>query len=134
MAVGALGPSLFVTDFTMGHIAGGVSSVFASFVFHRLSAFYCVMCLIESETQLTAFLHPGSLVSCHSFVILFLNFNSRSRPDRSLFKSVNVILLVASLYAEAIEAVKERAALSTSTPELISIQGDIKFEARPPNL
>jgi hypothetical protein len=35
MAVGSLGPSLFVRDFAMGHIAGGVSSVFASFVSHR---------------------------------------------------------------------------------------------------
>jgi hypothetical protein len=31
-----------------------------------------------------------------------------------------VTLLVASLYAEAIEAVRSRAALSASTPELIS--------------
>jgi hypothetical protein len=41
-----------------------------------------------------------------------------------------VILLVDSLYAEAIESVKARAALSASTPELISMLGDIKFEAR----
>jgi hypothetical protein len=41
-----------------------------------------------------------------------------------------VILLVDSLYAEAIEAVKARTALSASTPELISILGDIKFETR----
>jgi hypothetical protein len=41
-----------------------------------------------------------------------------------------VTLLVASLYAEAIEAVKLRAALSPSTPELISILGDINSEAR----
>jgi hypothetical protein len=72
---------------------------------------------IAFETQLTAVLHSGSLVSCHSFLILFLYFNSRSRPGRSLFKSVNVILLVDSLYAEAIEAVKARAALSASTPD-----------------
>jgi hypothetical protein len=39
------------------------------------------MHLIDFETQLTAFLHPGSLVSCHNF------FNSRSRPGRSLFNS-----------------------------------------------
>jgi hypothetical protein len=41
-----------------------------------------------------------------------------------------VILLVDSLYADAIEAVKARAALSASTLELISILGDIRFEAR----
>jgi hypothetical protein len=44
--------------------------------------------------------------------------------------SKSVTLLVASLHAEAIEAVKSRAALSASTPELISILGDINSEAR----
>jgi hypothetical protein len=44
-----------------------------------------------------------------------------------LFNSDKVILLVDNLYAEALEAVKARAALSASTPELISILGDIKF-------
>jgi hypothetical protein len=39
-------------------------------------------------------------------------------------------LLVASLYAEAIKAVKSRAALSVSTSELISILRDINSEAR----
>jgi hypothetical protein len=87
------------------------------------------MLLIAFETRLSAVLHPGSLVSCNSFLILSLYFNSRSSPGRSLFKSVNVILLVASLYAEAIEAVNSRAALSASIPELISSLGDIKFEA-----
>jgi hypothetical protein len=52
------------------------------------------MCLIDVETQFTAFLHPVSLVSCHNYLILFLYFNSRSRPGRSLFNSVYVILLV----------------------------------------
>jgi hypothetical protein len=41
-----------------------------------------------------------------------------------------VILHVDSLYAEAIEAVNSRAALSASTPEFISILGDINSEAR----
>jgi hypothetical protein len=41
-----------------------------------------------------------------------------------------VSLLVDSLYTEEIEAVKSHAALSASTIELISILGDIKFEAR----
>jgi hypothetical protein len=40
MAVGALGTSLFVRNFAMGHIAGGVGSVFAIFVSHRSSAFF----------------------------------------------------------------------------------------------
>jgi hypothetical protein len=42
----------------------------------------------------------------------------------------SVTLLVASLYAEAIEAVKSRAALSASTPKLILILDDINSEAR----
>jgi hypothetical protein len=71
MAVGALGPSLFVRDFAIGYIAWGVYSVFASFVSHRSSAFFCIMRLIDFKTQLTAFLHLGSLVSCHNFLILF---------------------------------------------------------------
>jgi hypothetical protein len=69
------------------------------------------MCLIDFETHLTVFLHPGSLVSCHNFLILFLYFNSRSRRGRSLFNSDKVILLVDSLEAE-----KARAALSASAP------------------
>jgi hypothetical protein len=104
--------------------------VFANIVFHRSSAFFRVMRLIAFETQFTAVLHPGFLVSCHNFLVLFLYFNSRSRPGRSLFNPDKVIFLVDSLYVEATEAVKSRAALSASTPDFISILGDIKFEAR----
>jgi hypothetical protein len=43
--------------------------------------------------------------------------------------SKSVTLLAATLYSEATEAVKSRAALSASTPELISILGDINSEA-----
>jgi hypothetical protein len=43
--------------------------------------------------------------------------------------SESVTLLVVSLYAEGTESVKSRAALSASTPELISILGDINSEA-----
>jgi hypothetical protein len=42
----------------------------------------------------------------------------------------SVILLVDSLYTEAIECVMSRAALSASTSELISILVDINSEAR----
>jgi hypothetical protein len=90
--------------------------VFSSFVSRSSSEFFRAMRLIAFETRLTAALLPGSLVSCHRFLILFLYFNSRSRQGRSLFNSVNVILLADSLYAEAIEAVKTPAALSASTP------------------
>jgi hypothetical protein len=43
----------------------------------------------------------------------------------SLCISESVTLVVGSWYAEAIEAVKSRSALSASTPELLSILGDI---------
>jgi hypothetical protein len=70
---------------------------------------------------------PGILPQ---FLNLFLYINSQSRPGISLFNSDKVILLVQSLYADAIETVKALAALSASTPELISTLGDISFEAR----
>jgi hypothetical protein len=44
--------------------------------------------------------------------------------------SESVTLLVDNLYAEAIEALKSRAALSASTLELILILGDINSQAR----
>jgi hypothetical protein len=44
--------------------------------------------------------------------------------------SENVILLVASLYAEAIEAVKSCTTLLASTPEVISILGDINSKVK----
>jgi hypothetical protein len=65
--------------------------------------------------------------SSYTFVLFS---NRRSRLGRSLFNSDKVILLVDSLYAEAIKAVNARATLSASNPELISILDDIKFEAR----
>jgi hypothetical protein len=48
----------------------------------------------------------------------------------TLFRVESLILLVDSLYAEAIDAVMSRAPLSASSPELISILGDIKSDAR----
>jgi hypothetical protein len=42
MAVGALGPSLFIRDFTMGHIAWGVSTVISSRASHHSSVFFRV--------------------------------------------------------------------------------------------
>jgi hypothetical protein len=79
---------------------------------------------------LTAVLHAGSLVSCHDFRSFCLCLNNRSKPGRSFLRSKSVILLVDSLYAEAIEAEKLRAAFSASAPNLISILGDINSEAR----
>jgi hypothetical protein len=93
-------------------------------------ALFRVILLIDFVTQLTAILHAESLVSCHNFLSLCLCFNNQSRPVWSLFMPESVILLVDKLYAEAIEAVKSRTDLSASTPELISILGDINSEIR----
>jgi hypothetical protein len=94
------------------------------------SFFFQVVFLIAFETQLTAALHAGSLVSCHNFRSLCLCLNNRSKPGRSCLRSRSVILLVDSLYAEAIEAEKLRAALSASTHNLIWLLGDINWEGR----
>jgi hypothetical protein len=85
------------------------------------------MHLIVFEIQLNAFLLIGSLVFCHSFLNLFLCFSNLSKPGISLFNSASLILLVDSLYAEAMEAVNSSTALSASTPELIYFLGDIKL-------
>jgi hypothetical protein len=103
----------------MGHIDYGVTSALLIFVSHHSSAFLGVIRLIAFETQLTAVLHAGSLVSCYNIPSLCLCFNNWSKPGRSLFISESVTLLVDSLYADAIEAVKSRAALSASTLDLI---------------
>jgi hypothetical protein len=64
-----------VRDFTMGHIAGGVSSVFASFISHRSSAFFRVVHLFEFETQLTFFYildpwFPATISSSFSYTLI----------------------------------------------------------------
>jgi hypothetical protein len=100
------------------------------FSFPPFKCLFAVIRLIAFVSRLTATLHAGSLVSCHNFLSLCLCFNNRSRPGQSLFISESVTLLVDSLYAEAIEVVKSGAALSASTPELISILGEINSETR----
>jgi hypothetical protein len=67
---------------------------------------------------------------CHSFLNLRSRFSRLCRPGRSLLRSDSVILLVDSLYAEAIEAVNSWATLSPPSPELISIVGAINPETR----
>jgi hypothetical protein len=114
--VDALGPSLLRRDYAMGHIAWDVTSVVLFLISHRSSAFLRVIRLIYLVTRLTAALHAGSLVSCHNFLSLCFCFSKWSNPCRSLFMCESVTLLVDSLYAEAIEAVKSRATLSDSTP------------------
>jgi hypothetical protein len=107
-----------------------VTSQFPTFISHRPSAFLWVICLIVLATQLTAVLYAGSQVTCYSFLNFRLCYSKISRQGRSLLRSEDEIILVDSLYAEAIEAVKSRAAISASSPELIWILGEINSEAR----
>jgi hypothetical protein len=59
-----------------------------------------------------------------------LCLSSRSRLDEPRLRSEIVVVLVDSLYTEAIEVAMSRAALSASIHELISTLRDIKAEAR----
>jgi hypothetical protein len=87
-------------------------SQFPTLVSHRSSAFLRVISFMVLETQLSVVLHAGSQVICHSFLNFRLRFRKISRPGIYLLMSESVILLVASLYAESMEAVKSRTALS----------------------
>jgi hypothetical protein len=80
-------------------------------------------------THFTAVLHAGSLVSCHNFLSLCLCLSSLSRLDEPRLRSEILVVLVDSLYAEAIEGAKSRAALSASIHQLISTRRDTKAEA-----
>jgi hypothetical protein len=91
----------------------------------RSSTLLRVILLMVLATLLTSVLHAGSRVSCHSFLNLRLCLSKLSRPGTSLLRSESVIFLVDSLYGEAIEAVKSRAALSASSFGLIWIPSKI---------
>jgi hypothetical protein len=72
---------------------------------------------------------PGSLVT----VSLTSDYVLANFPDKVcmfLLMPESVILLDESLYAEAIEAVKSRAALSPSSSELIWILGEINSKTK----
>jgi hypothetical protein len=97
IAAGAFGPSLFIRDFAIGYRAWGVTSQFSTFVSHCCSAFLRVIRLMVLETQLSAVLHYGSRVICHSFLNLRLCFSKFSRSGISLLMWKSVILLVAIL-------------------------------------
>jgi hypothetical protein len=76
------------------------------------------------ETQLTAVLQVGfQVLATVSLSSVDVSADPPDEIDRCLFLSV--ILLVDSLYAESTGAVKSRAALSASIPELIRILGDM---------
>jgi hypothetical protein len=71
MAVGALGPSLFVTDFPMGHIACGFSSVFANRVSHHSSAFFRVVVWLISVvySHWIANVLARTVLLCHTIAL-----------------------------------------------------------------
>jgi hypothetical protein len=129
-AVDAIHPSLSISNFTVCHRAWGVTSQFPTFVSNCSSVFVWVIRLMVLVTQLTAVLHAGFRVTCHSLLNLCLCFSRFFRPGTLLCGSESVILLVDNLYAEAIEAVKLLAALSLLPSELIWTLGDINSEAR----
>jgi hypothetical protein len=79
-AVGACSPSLFVSDFIIGHQTWGMTSQFPTFVSHQWSDFLRVLRLMVLVTHSTTVLHAGSQVTCHSFLNLRLCFSRLSRP------------------------------------------------------
>jgi hypothetical protein len=107
-----------------------MTSHFPNFISHLSSAFLGVILLMVFVTQLSSVLHAGSRVICHCFHNLRLCFSRLSGQGRTLLKSESVIWFVDNLYAEAIEAVKSRTALSASSPDLIWILGEINSQAR----
>jgi hypothetical protein len=97
---------------------------------HRPGAFLRVIRLMVLGIQLCVIFHAGSRAICHSFLNHRLCFGKFSRTGISLLMSESVILLVAILYVEAIEAVKSRTALSAPSSELFWILGKINSEAK----
>jgi hypothetical protein len=55
------------------------------------------------------------LVTCHNFLNLHLCFSKLPKLGMSLLMPESVILFAANLHAEAIEAIKSRAALLASS-------------------
>jgi hypothetical protein len=114
----------FLRDFAIGRPQFLIVFSYRSCVFLRINL------LIDFATRLNSVLHPGSLVSCHSFLSSRFSFNRQSNPGMSLFRVGSLILQVDSPCAESVVAVKSYAALSASSPELISFLGDIKSGSR----
>jgi hypothetical protein len=91
IAAGAFGPSLFISDFSIGHrLYVWTHSSFLLFATLRVPFYGSLMGL---ATQFSTILHAGSRVACHSSLNLILWFSRLSRPGWSLFRSESVILL-----------------------------------------
>jgi hypothetical protein len=90
-----------------------VTSQFSTFVSHRSSAFLRVIRLMVLATQLNNISHAGSRVTCHSSLDFLSCFSRLYRPGISLFRSECVILLVDSLYAEAIATSQSQSYVTT---------------------
>jgi hypothetical protein len=112
-----------------GHTAWGVTPTIAT-ASRRRSALLRVSQPIAFESPLNVLLHSGSLVSCHSFLSLFLYFSNLSKHGKSLFILQSLNLLVYNRHSEAMDVVTSRIALSASISGLISLIGDTKLQAR----
>jgi hypothetical protein len=111
-------------DFTKGHRAWGVTSLFNCL---STGVFFFTVFLIV----LTADLNSGFPVSCHSFRSPFSCFNKRSKPGRPwFFMCESVTLHGDSINDGFIGAVKLGAVLSAFSSELTSILGGIKSWGR----
>jgi hypothetical protein len=123
-------PSLFISDFAIGHIAWGVTPQFPAFVSHCSNAFLRVIHLRLLATHLNAVLGTESRVSCHSSLNLRLCFSTPSTEGILLFRYETAIWVVDSLYAKIIKVIMSRNHTSASSPKLIWILGEINLETR----
>jgi hypothetical protein len=93
----AFGRPLIVRDFAIGHVARGVASQYANFLFHLRSSLFRDFLVIILVAQFTAVLRDGTLVSCHISLTFLLYFNKLSMPDISNFRFKRLIFLDDSL-------------------------------------
>jgi hypothetical protein len=98
--------------------------------FASASALFRIVFLIFCMVYFTAPLHAGSMVSCHNFLSCVFCLNKWLRSDVSYFCCKSLTFLVDSLFTDATEAEKSRAALLALLEERIWIFGDIISEAR----
>jgi hypothetical protein len=104
ITVGALGPSLFMRDLTIGHTAWGVTWQFPIFLFPTSK------CPSAGHLRLSwpnCHFTCGYRVSCYRFRNLCLCFNERFNPGRSwLLMSESATLLVDSLSSRSYRGCK----------------------------
>jgi hypothetical protein len=89
MAVGALGPTLFMRDFALDRTAWGVTSALAILVSHRWSTLLRVLRLIAFDILFTCLFTFWATVSCHRFLSPFLCFCILSEPGWSYWSATD---------------------------------------------